>query len=334
MENGPIANAVTTSDDLLINCTATKHVRDVIAALGRTEDIKFSPNNRRLAVTSFLRNKIVVFDVCITRSLSSKTISITDVSEFASDHLRQPHGVDFIDDETIIVANRAGDATIFELPAVGSGSNCVEPLGIIRADHIVHSPGAVSISRKDKNLYETLICNNFTNKITKHLVEAGSDYSVTSNEILLTKRLNLPDGVSVKGEWIAISNHNAHTVFLYKNTELLHEFSDPDGILRGMYHPHGLRFSSDGRFILVADSAAPYVHIYGKDKSGWAGVRNPLKSIRVLTDENFLRGQESPHDGGPKGIDIDNSSSILVATCKVQPLAFFDVAGLLERIYL
>ena len=159
-----------TATILLINCTATKHVRDVIAALGRTEDIKFSPNNRRLAVTSFLRNKIVVFDVCITRSLSSKTISIIDVSEFASAHLRQPHGVDLIDDgNTIIVANRAGDATIFELPAVGSGSNCVElvPLGIIRADHIVNNPGAVSISRKDKNLYEALICNNFTKQNNK-----------------------------------------------------------------------------------------------------------------------------------------------------------------------
>jgi hypothetical protein len=68
-------------------------------------------------------------------------------------------------------------------------------------------------------------------------------------------------------------------------------------------------------------------------KTNRAGLaRSPLKSIRVVTDENFLLGRESTQDGGPKGIDLDHSTSILVTTCKVQPLAFFDLAGILVRI--
>jgi hypothetical protein len=96
-ENDPSVNLVTTSDALEIQYTAPKHVSDVVAALalGRAEDVKFSPNKRRLAVASYSRNKIAVFEVCIAAS-----------HEFSSDYLRQPHGVQFIDDETIIVANR------------------------------------------------------------------------------------------------------------------------------------------------------------------------------------------------------------------------------------
>src|SRR5262245_20213693 len=117
-EEAPSANRVTTIDALEIKYTAPKHVSDIIAALalGRAEDVKFSPNNRRLAVVSYSKNRIVVFEVCIAASLSTKSIALTGACEFASEHLRLPHGVQFIDDEAIIVANRAGDITIFKLP--------------------------------------------------------------------------------------------------------------------------------------------------------------------------------------------------------------------------
>jgi hypothetical protein len=141
----------------------------------------------------------------------------------------------------------------------------------------------------------------------------------------LKKWLDLPDGVSVSGRWIAISNYKAHCVFLYENTGSLDEHSEPDGILRCAHHPHGLQFTSDGRFILVADAGTPYVHIYMQDGSGWRGVRSPFKSLRVLNDADFIGAHF-----GPKGIDIDNSMNTFVATCEVQPLAFFDLAEILE----
>ena len=40
-------------------------------------------------------------------------------------------------------------------------------------------------------------------------------------------------------------------------------------------------------FILVADAGSPYVHIYEKDVSEWRGVRSPIYSSRVLSDEIF-----------------------------------------------
>src|SRR5262249_34499811 len=106
---------------------------------------------------------------------------------------------------------------------------------------------------------------------------------------------------------------------------------EPDGILRSVNRPHGSCFTTNGRFICVADAGAPYVHIYRKDAAGWEGVRRPCKSIRVLTNEDFLRG-EADHNSpsGPQGIDIDNCMSTLVTTCEAQPLVFFDLSRILE----
>jgi hypothetical protein len=138
--------------------------------------------------------------------------------------------------------------------------------------------------------------------------------------------------VSVNGQWIAISNHNTHSVLLYDRGSGLHNQSDPDGILRYVYYPHGLRFTRDGRFILVADAGAPYVHIYGRGTSDWRGVHRPLTSLRTLTNEDFLHGRANPEEGGPKGLDVDSSNSILVTTCETVPLAFFNLAEILNRL--
>jgi hypothetical protein len=309
--------------------TAPKYVCEVIAGIGRTEAVKFSPNNRRLAVASFLRNRIAVFEVCI--AASPRKIFISDVTEICSTYLRHPHGIDFIDDEKIIVANRHGDAIIFELPS-GGGSYELAPIEVIRSGDVLDTPGAVSIARKRQDFCEALICSNYGNKVTTHLIRLGESCSLESSRILLKKWVDFPDGVSVSDGWIAISNHNTHSVFLYDNTRALNECSEPDGILRCAHYPHGLQFTSDGRFILVADAGAPYVHFYMQDSAGWRGVRSPLKSFRVLNDEDFLRGRSSIHEGGPKGIDVDNSMSTFVTTCEIQPLAFFDLAEIVQRV--
>jgi hypothetical protein len=315
-----------------VNYIADRCSVNVLADLGRTEDIKFSTSNHRLVIPSFLKNKIAVFEVDITAAPGK--IMISDAFEISSPYLKRPHGVDFIDDEQIIVANREGDVTIFELPSGGGGRSYeLMPLEVIPADDVLKTPGSVSILKKDKGHYEALVCNNFSNHLTKHVINFNERYS-TNSEILLRKWISVPDGVAARQGWIAVSNHNCHNVLVYENNGSLAEFSGPDGVLRCVRYPHGLRFTSDGRFILVADAGAPYVHIYRRDALGWRGVRNPVKSHRVLKEEDFLRGHTTVYDGGAKGIDIDNSMRIFATTCEVQPLAFFDLAKILEEVSL
>src|SRR5262249_32067889 len=319
-----------------IDYRAPQNVRDIIAGIGRTEDLKFSPSNRVLAVAGYTKNKIAVFHINIDKLADGTKITLTDAFELYSKQLNEPHGLDFIDEETIIVTNRSGDAIFLQLPSGGMISNSLEltPLGVISSGSagLLRAPAAVSIFRKDQKLYEALICNNHSSNVTRHLVDLSAGCSVKTNEILLAKWLADPDGVSISTDrhWIAISNRRMRGVFLYKY-RALNASSEPDGILRYVFSPHGVRFTSDGEFILVADGAAPDLHIYSKKGSSWRGVHNPIRSLRVLTDEEFLRGRYNNHEGGgPKGIDVDNAANVLAVTSEGRPLAFFDLRTVLQ----
>src|SRR5438034_11395449 len=77
----------------------------------------------------------------------------------------------------------------------------------------------------------------------------------------------------------------------------------------------------------------PYLHIYAQDPDQWRGVRHPLATVRIMDETVFQMGRCNPENGGPKGLDIDACSNILVVTSECQPLAFFDVPLLLQHAF-
>jgi len=248
--------------------------------------------------------------------------------------LRRPHGLDFIDDTRIVVANREGQACIFEVPMTAMGACELEPFAVFNSN-IISSPGSVAVTENKKGLYEALICNDYANEVTKHSIDLREGCSVNNDTVFLKKWIHFPDGVCVSKErkWIAVSNHHTHAIFLYKNDPSLKASSTPDGILRH-YYPHGLRFASDDRLVIAASAATPYVNIYQAPDSDWRGVRSPAVSIKVLSNEDYLRCRISREDGGPKGIDINGATDLMVMTCENQPLAFFDLGSILEDVRL
>ena len=238
---------------------APPHVREAVAALGRTEDVKLSPSNRRLAIIDHFKDKIVVFDLSVRNRLE---INLENTIEITSSYLKRPHGLDFVDDNKIIVANREGCACIFEIPAETNGQCVLEPTTVLNYREI-SSPGSVAVVRREHGLDEAVICNDYTNKITKHLVDVKDGCSIKGDTLLLNKWIRFPDGICVSKnrEWIAVSNHDTHAVFVYRNDESLNPLSPPDAILRH-YYPHGLHFAAEDRFILAASAGAPYINIY------------------------------------------------------------------------
>lgn len=320
-----------------IDFSASEEVRAVLRDLGRTEDVKFSPDNRRLAVAGYKKNKLVVFDVALEVTAAGTRVSLPDFIEITSPGLHAPHGLCFIDDQTLVVANRWGDVPILKLPPCGAGEKNVEliPVHTIGSDqtHLLDSPGSVTVSLLGQNRYELLVCNNYANYVTRHVLENAGHPELKSSEILLSRGLGVPDGVALSSDrrWIAISNHNAHSVFLYENTPRLSRDSEPDGILRNLNYPHGLLFAPDDSFMLVADAGAPYVNIYARDGDSWSGMRDPVAALRVMDETTYRRGRKNPQEGGPKGIDIDGGMNVLVTTCDEQVLAFFDLPSMLER---
>ncbi len=321
-----------------IEYTATDKVAAALAGLGRTEDVKFSPDNRRLVILGYTRNRILTIDVAITCSATGKTVKLTDCIEIESPEFNEPHGVCFLDNETIIVANRHGLAPVVKLPPRGTPGEVVNGslLATIEGNRLgrLKSPGSVAAYPLGGDRYVVLFCNNYVNYVTRHVLDMTRGVRVRRNRMLVRRWLQIPDGVAVggSGHWIAISNHNDHSVFMYENTPLLNRYSKPSGTLRNVAYPHGVCFTRDDRFVMVADAGAPFVHVYERKHGGWRGSQDPVASYRVLAEETFLKGRYNPEEGGPKGIDIDHDGNLLAVTCEHQVLTFFDLEAMLAQL--
>lgn len=205
----------------------------------------------------------------------------------------------------------------------------VEVLQTLRAkgpDQVM-TPGSVSVARVGPDLYEALVCNNYADRVTRHLLDARAAYAARSSCVLLHSGLGIPDGVAVShdGEWIAISNHEHHCVCLYRNRIELDAVSAPEGVLEGIGYPHGVRFMPGDGHILVADAGAPCVHLFARGDAGWEGRRTAARLLRVFDDETYLRGRHNPKEGGPKGIALDPAGRVMAITCEECPLTFVDL---------
>jgi len=312
-----------------LDISAPSRIRDAIAGLGRTEDIKFSPNNRRLAIARFNDDRVCIFDISINPPQHGGCVEISSFVDISSPQLKGPHGLEFLDEQHLVVANRYGRTCIFAIP-IGTSQRCeLNPVAAIDPGN--SGPGAIAVSQCAEG-HEVWICNNFSNDVTR-LVRTESGHPDDSPSVVIKKWLDVPDGIAVSEDsrWIAVSNHNTHSVLLFKNGPTLSRETNPVGLLQDVSYPHGLSFAADGRFILVADAGSPHVVVYENGSLAWNGVHKPALSIRVLTDDEFRRHRPNRQEGGPKGIDIDSTMSVLATTCEAQPMAFFDLHRILRQ---
>ena len=298
-------------------------VRAALEAAGRTEDVRVSPDGRRLALACYSENAIGLAEIEIERAAAAARIAVTDFELLRGSGLHEPHGVDFVTDDVVVVANRGGTVAFFALPERGSCGELVpwgDPAG---APDERDGPGSVLV-RAEEDGDSLLVCNNWVHTVTRHAL--APDGVLSSGEIVAERRLELPDGLalSADGRWLAVSSHDSSVVLVYAYPSR-EDFEEPVCMLRGVRCPHGLRFASDGRRLFVADAGAPYVHVFETVAGGWTGVAYPVRSIRVLDDDAFARGRHNRYEGGPKGIDVLDGDDVLVVTCDGTPVAFFDL---------
>lgn len=306
--------------------------------LGRTEDIRFSPDNRKIAIAGYLKNSCFVFDVAIELDGQRPAIRIGDYVEIRSSTLKEPHGFDFIDDQTLAVANRAGRVTIFRLPRPGDAGRVhwLKPARIIRRIGLrgkVRSPGSLCVASVNSRRATLYVCNNYADRITRHDFPRPGSLGLSRNEIMLEKTMAIPDGIAISRDQgrLAVSNHATASVSIFDNTQRLSRESAPIGTLSGVTYPHGLRFTPDGKAILVADAGRPVIALYRCATGAWRGDREPVAVARVLDEDTYLRGHYNPAEGGPKGIDLDATGEVLAVTCEERSLAFFHMPSLFER---
>jgi hypothetical protein len=321
----------------LLDYQATPVVQAVIGRLGRTEDIRFSPSRRRLAFSAFTDGRIIVLEIAITPSPSGPLIFLSDYVAFSSKNIDHPHGMAFIDEHTLVVANRTQFVSIFTIPPMGGAEKefVIKPLRIIWRNRFrrLDSPGSVDVYPIGKGIYRLLICDNYAHVVTSALLNKKHNFRVSGHNVLLAKSLEIPDGVCVSQDqkWIAVSNHMPGTVFIYANEPDLNPESDPVATLLGMDCPHGIRFVEQDQKIIVADAATHFVHVYANAGKGWSGDYQPYRVIRVLDDHTFQLGRYNVEEGGTKGIDVDLDSGVLAMTCEHQPLTFYALQTFLDQ---
>jgi hypothetical protein len=310
-----------------IALVAPEDVSERLAALGRTEDVWLSPNGKRLAIACYAIDRIAVADIALTAS----EVRISRLELLSSPALGEPHGVDFLDHQTVVVAGRRSGLGVFRLPAAEAppGAWEVAPLLSLPVREPHDTPGSVVARRVDADTHELLVCVNWAHEVRRHTLTGER---VSAGTIAARRWLEVPDGVAVSGDgaWTAVSSHATHTVHVY-DTAALGEDAEPVGVLRGATYPHGLRFAADDSRLLVADAGAPYVHVFAAADGGWHGVSYPAATIRVLDDDAFTRFRTNPQEGGPKGIEVDPRTMVLAVTSEAAPLSCFDVAGIVER---
>jgi len=321
-----------------IDYQAPVEVQNVIAELGRTEDIKFSPDNTRLGVVSFQTNKIYLFKVDIDTSTTVPGIILSGCAVISSRNLRQPHGIAFLDETHLIVCNRSGGVNIFMLPPAKPGvfDYNLRPVGSISGKGMlfakVKTPGSVACYRTANDRYRVLVCNNYWNFISSHTIDIGRSVRIRNEGVLAEKAIKVPDGICIDNDssHIAISNHADGNILVYRNTPALNRKTPPTAVLSGVVCPHGIRFSHDRNRLLVADAASQYLHIYEKNDDRWKDATRPSRSVRLVDEESF-RCRHDRTEGGIKGIDIDTNNRILATSRRYDVIAFYDLAIILNR---
>lgn len=318
-----------------LSIVASDQVSEALSRIGRTEDIRFSPDQRRLVLAGYVKNVCLILDIVVDRSAARPVIRIHDHVEIRSKSLNLPHGLDFIGANRLVVANRRGHLSLFSLPDSWP-ENRILDLDPVREIHRANlpeklkAPGSLCVLRADESEAEVLVCNNYGGWITRHILPLHPGFRLPQNSIFLRKGFDIPDGIAINParSWIAISNHNTHSVLMFDLRVGLKPDTEAHGELSGAGYPHGLRFSPDGRRLYVADAGAPQVRVYQSETGDWNGGLGPHQTLTVLDDETFAKGHVNPQEGGPKGLDLSHEGDLMAITCDEQPLAFFHLPDL------
>jgi len=312
--------------------SAAPMVREVLARIGRTEDVRFSPDNRRLAIATFFRNSITLVDVEITEQDGRPQVALTGAVELSGPDVVWP--VEFLDDDTLVIASRECRVSTYRLPSSGArrSSTTLTPVGAA-ADAgyaCIVEAGSVRQTVVSDGGFELLVCDSVQGVVTRHRIDATSGALRSgAGQVMASVGLGLPDGVAATadGRFVAVSNHDHHCVLVYDRDA----GRDPVAVLRGAVYPHGLGFTPDDRHLVVADANGPHLVVFGTTTAAWSGVHYPVATLQVMDDETFRRGHHNSLEGGPKGLDIDRTGRVVAVTSQQQPLAFFALDDVLAQ---
>ena len=320
-----------------------QHIQNLI----RPEDITLSPDNQLFALADYNDNSIAVFKSNLASRADDETVYISHSLTIRSDMLDAPHGIRFINNQLVIVTNRGGDICLFAIPELTHTTLVLEqqPVYTFKARAVhgkIRTPSAVDIIPLGNNRYRVFVCNTRIHSIVAFdLLIEGNTFQLKNLGEVYNRGLRIPDGICISPDkrWAAVSNHDTHHVLIYAVPRfhrwlpvalqtLYYRLRKPVTFLSGVFYPHGIRFSHDGRRLFVADAGTPYLTMYENPKSVWKRhMRLPTQLIRTLSDELFDKEITSPEEGGLKGVEVSRDDQYLLTTAQHQSLMIYRITG-------
>ncbi len=322
----------------MLNAVACTGLDESLGESLRTEDVRFSPSGRVLAVVA-TNGIVLLFAV----DAATRPIRIGPCTQLHSASLASPHGIDFLSEDVIVVANRAGWLTFYRIPSIDAWRDRtnVEPLhemdsawfgrkGATRhleGRNVLCGPGSVRV--RGSELFVS--CNNM-NTVTVHpyCLRSGA-IEVGAGALVAQSGLEIPDGIALSpdGRWLAVSNHNDHGIEVTCLDDGTRSGSLRDADLR---YPHGLCFDPSGRVLYVADAGERHLHSFVSRSGAWDH-SSPSSTFKLhaVDVEAFRKTKDAAGEerfrkleGGIKGVDVDRTGRVVVTTCRHQTLRFFE----------
>jgi hypothetical protein len=301
----------------------------------RSEDVRFSPSGQRLAVITS-QAKLLLFAI----DANARPVTAQLLTTMASADLRAAHGVDWIDEDTLVVANRAAGLAFFKIPRSNqwAAESKIAAVSIVQSSwfgapdekrqlnamrKVATGPGSARIH--DGYVYAGC---NMSNTVTRHRILAGP--TCDDGELVAQEGINIPDSaiVSPDGVWLAVADHYNHRVLIFRLGE-----KSPCGALTDprLKHPHGIAINPSGTVIVAADAGGRGIFAFHARDGLWNVHQTEAFMIDGVTEAVYARVQsevaEQARDveGGAKGIDISKDGRVVVSTCRGQTLRFFEL---------
>lgn len=310
---------------------ATPEIRAAIESLGRCEDVSFSPDGARLAIAAFGLGQVAVLDIGRTAEPTAP-MPITGFTTISSAQFVKPHGVAFIGNR-LMVADRETGVFAFDAPqpVLGVSAADAAPSFVLPTDAPVRiaSAGSVRVAALDDGIFEVVVCSNYLQRLTRHFVDTQEMRSLC-NEILLTGgHLHMPDGVAISNDrrWLAVASPQVSSVLIYDFAADFTPTTVPAARIPCGSNPHGLTFTHDDHWLLVADADLPNMHVLGCG-SGWGGGDGPQQTIRVTDDATYALFSDTPGEGGPKGVAVHPDGRLVAVCAQTWPLRFYSLTQL------
>lgn len=293
-----------------------KKIYNQLKLIYRTEDVCVSPSKKYIAFTGFETHKILILSINTQLNIFDKYLVVTCKG------FKKPHGVAWLDDNTLVVANRFLNTIVFSFlnEDVSDTHKNITVYDILKhqiiKDYKDYKCSCVRACHRSDTTYDIFVCSNTEGYVLQFTYDT-SLHSTLNSHVLFDSVLAIPDGIALNKNksLIAVTDYKHSSTFIFHYSFNTYE-STLIATLKGAKFPHGVVFLNDSK-ILTTCGGTPYVYEYSNTKEIWGGEYMFTSKYRCVEEELYNKHHINEMEGGAKGIDVYDN--YIITTCESTP---------------